>query len=316
MAPVRPYDRRVSHRRSAALLVAAVGGAVLVLALVGQLSRLEWPGTSAGHRPSPAVGQRAQAPAGSDLVTRLAVAGDTGTGDAVVRATAEEIMEQGSAAPYDALLLLGDLIYDEGDPARVEDVVVAPFARVLETGAELVPVLGNHDYIGGRQEAILAELGRDHPWYVERVGPVKLVVLDSNVVEDEAQSEWLRGTLSSPEAPGTWTIVAMHHPAYSAGAHGSDLDVREAWVDLFSEYGIPLVLAGHDHNYERSVPQGGVTYVVSGAAAKLRPVGRQDFTAVSASTLHFVDLLAYEDRLVGRAIDQDGNLLDEFTLTR
>lgn len=122
-------------------------------------------------------------------------------------------MEQGSAAPYDALLLLGDLIYDEGDPARVEDVVVAPFARVLETGAELVPVLGNHDYIGGRQEAILAELGRDHPWYVERVGPVKLVVLDSNVVEDEAQSEWLRGTLSSPEAPGTWTIVAMHHPA-------------------------------------------------------------------------------------------------------
>lgn len=56
--------------------------------------------------------------------------------------------------------------------------------------------------------------------------------------------------------------------------------------------------------------------MVSGAAAKLRPVGRQDFTAVSASTLHFVDLLAYEDRLVGRAIDQDGNLLDEFTLTR
>lgn len=108
----------------------------------------------------------------------------------------------------------------------------------------------------------------------------------------------------------------MHRPAYSAGRHGSNQDVREAWSALFARYDVPLVMAGHDHDYERSTPQDGVVYVVSGGGAKLRPAGRQDFTAVSASTLHYVDMLAYDDRLVVRGIDQQGLLVDEFSITR
>ena len=57
-------------------------------------------------------------------------------------------------------------------------------------------------------------------------------------------------------------------------------------------------------------------YVVSGAGAKTRPVGHRAFTAVSSATLHSPDLLAYDDHLVGRAIDQQGNLLDTFTIRR
>ena len=115
---------------------------------------------------------------------------------------------------------------------------------------------------------------------------------------------------------GAWTIAAMHHPAYSAGHHGSEPAVRQAWGPLFADAGVRLVLAGHDHDYQRSIPQDGVTYVVSGAGAKTRRVGQQDFTAVSSATLHYLDLLVYDDHLIGRAIDQDGNLLDSFTLTR
>jgi hypothetical protein len=47
-----------------------------------------------------------------------------------------------------------------------------------------------------------------------------------------------------------------------------------------------------------------------------RPTGHEDFTAVSASTLHFVDMLVYSDRIVLRAIDQDGMVVDMFTLRR
>lgn len=78
----------------------------------------------------------------------------------------------------------------------------------------------------------------------------------------------------------------------------------------------PPVLAGHDHDYQRSLPQDGVTYVVSGAAAKLRPTGSQPFNAVSASTRHFVDLLVHPDRLELRAVDQQGRPVDAVTLTR
>jgi hypothetical protein len=108
----------------------------------------------------------------------------------------------------------------------------------------------------------------------------------------------------------------MHHPAYSAGDHGSTADVQETWSPLFAEYDVPLVLAGHDHDYQRSKPVDGVTYVISGAAAKLRATGTKDFTAVSSSTRHFLDLLFYDDRLVGRAIDQSGRLVDAFEISR
>lgn len=77
-------------------------------------------------------------------------------------------------------------------------------------------------------------------------------------------------------------------------------------------YEVPLVLAGHD--YQRSTPQNGVTYVVSGAGAKLRPAGSLAFTAVSTSTLHYLDLAFYDNRLLGRATDQSGRLIDTFTL--
>lgn len=245
---------------------------------------------------------------------RIAVAGDTGTGTALQWRTARTMFLQGQSRPYDALVLLGDLIYPSGEAALVQDVVTGPFSPVLSQGTELVPVLGNHDYQSGEQQQILAALDRRSSWYVERVGTVRVIALDSNRVGDPAQTEWLQAVLAEPQPPGTWTIAAMHHPPYSAGAHGSDLDVRRAWGDLFAQHDVPLVLAGHDHDYQRSTPQDGVTYVVSGAGAKLRPTGEADFTAVSSSTLHYLDLLVYDDKLVGRAIDHNGKTFDEFII--
>jgi predicted MPP superfamily phosphohydrolase len=247
---------------------------------------------------------------------RIAVAGDTGTGDRAERSTVERIVADGRDDPHDALLLLGDLVYEDGDADLTDERVTDPFAPVTDAGAELLPVLGNHDYESGEEDEILAELGRSDRWYVDEVGSVRVVVLDSNEVDDEEQTDWLRDTLAEPQPAGTWTIVAMHHPAYSAGEHGSDLDVREEWSPLFAKYDVPLVLAGHDHDYQRSLPLEGVTYVVSGGGAKLRPTGHEEFTAVSASVLHYLDLLFYDDRIVGRAVDQSGHLVDSFTIDR
>ena len=246
---------------------------------------------------------------------RIAIAGDTGTRTAAEDATAKrmELEAERQGNPYDALLLLGDIVYQDGDSALTRESVTEPFAGVLQD-AELIPVLGNHDIQSDEQDEIFDELGRDSAWYAEQVGPLRVIVLDSNQVDNDRQTDWLRGVLAEDQAPGTWTVVAMHHAPYSAGKHGSDEDIQEAWVPLFVQADVPLVLAGHDHDYQRSFPQQGVTYVVSGAGAKLRPTGREDFTAVSTSTLHYVDLLVYEDRLEGRAIDQQGQLIDKFTI--
>ncbi|GAA2553868.1 metallophosphoesterase family protein [Pseudonocardia hydrocarbonoxydans] len=157
---------------------------------------------------------------------------------------------------------------------------------MLDGPTRLVPVLGNHDVVRGEQDA---------------------------------QTAWLDRALAVPDPPGAWTIVAMHHPAFSAGAHGTDadvLDLRARWAPIFARHRVPLVLAGQVHDHQRSRPQDGVTYVVSGAAAKLRPTESQPFTAVSTSTRHFLDLAVHPDRLELRAVDQDGRLVDTVTRTR
>ena len=76
-----------------------------------------------------------------------------------------------------------------------------------------------------------------------------------------------------------------------------------------------LVLAGHDHDYQRSQTIDGVTYVVSGGAAKTRSTSRADFTETAWSTYHFVDLAVWPDRLELRAIDQHGEVFDSVSLT-
>lgn len=248
--------------------------------------------------------------------TRLAFAGDTGTGPGSgIDATVQTMTEQARVRGYDALVLLGDLIYPEGDSAQTAPRITRVFEPVTARGAELVPVLGNHDYMSGEQDDILARLLRSRTWYTRTIGVARIVVLDSERVDDPRQNAWLERTLATPTA-AAWTMVAMHKPAYSAGYHGSDEQIQNRWVPLFEQYDVPLVLAGHDHDYQRSRPIHGVTYVVTGGAATLRPTGREDFTAVSASTLHYTDVLLTRHRLVLRAIDQDGGQIDDLRLSQ
>jgi 3',5'-cyclic AMP phosphodiesterase CpdA len=161
----------------------------------------------------------------------------------------------------------------------------------------------------GHAPAQVAALGMPGRWWSHDFGDVLLVGLDSTLVDDPDQRAWLDDTLAG--ATERWRIVVVHHPPYSAGYQGSSLDVRLAFSPLFERYGVQLVVSGHDHDYQRSEPIGGVTYVVSGGAAGTRRTGEEDFTAVSFSWHHFVELAVFPDRLVVRAINQDRRVADE-----
>lgn len=244
---------------------------------------------------------------------RLLVAGDVGTGDEQEQRTAEAAAARGGARGWDALLLLGDNIYENGDPAKARETVFEPFADVLGRGVPLLAALGNHDIRAGNGPAQLAALGQPGPWFARRFGPLLVVVLDSNRPEDPAQRAWLERTLADDDAP--WTVAAMHQPMRSAGYHGSDEDVRRAFAPLFEKYHVQLALAGHDHDFQRSRVINGTTYLVSGAAAKLRPTGSNADTVVSRSIRHFLDLTVDGGRLTVQAVDQSGQVFDEAVLS-
>lgn len=252
------------------------------------------------------------APLAEAPMLRIAAVGDVGDGGADFHETAAEMYLAGRDHAFDVVLLLGDNIYPKGDPADLQARVIDPLQPLLDAGAELRAIIGNHDVmVDGYGDEQLLRLGMPGRWHaVERHG-VLLVGLDSEH-DDPEQLRWLEETLATSRA--TWKIVALHRPPYSAGYQGSDLAIRERWTPILQRHGVQLVLSGHDHDYQRSRPIEGTTYVVSGAGSSTRRTGTEDFTAVAFAVQHFVDIAVYPERLLLRAIAGDGRVFDEVSI--
>jgi 3',5'-cyclic AMP phosphodiesterase CpdA len=238
----------------------------------------------------------------------LLVVGDIGDSGRRLEELAAVVAGLDRRTNADALLLLGDNVYPSGDPDRLPDTVFGPFGPVLAAGTDLLAILGNHDVAKGHGEAQMAALGMEGRWWSRRYGDVLLVGLDSNDPDNPEQLAWLEETLGSTDA--TWRIVALHHPPYSAGYQGSSTGTRRVFSPVFARHGVQLVLSGHDHDYQRSAPIDGVTYVVSGAGSGRRGTGEDPFTAVSWSFRHAVDIGITGDTLLLRAVGTDGRVAD------
>ncbi|MSQ83771.1 MAG: hypothetical protein EXR77_12945 [Myxococcales bacterium] len=203
----------------------------------------------------------------------------------------------------------------------------------------LLPVQGNHEVFAAvyyNQFALPAMPGLpsdyvEHAWALD-FGNVHFVGLDSNSLEScEDTAKWLAADLQKAQNDKDidWTIVQYHHTTYSAGPHGQTGYVVATWVPLFEKHGVDLVINGHDHLYERSVPiiankettqDKGVTYVVAGGFfAPPYKNGTKWWTKVSVhgEKNNYAQLLVNGKALTVTAWSGDGNeKLDEFTLTR
>jgi 3',5'-cyclic AMP phosphodiesterase CpdA len=307
--PARAPGRR---RRIGVAVIAVVG----LLALVGGslYGRQLW--SVLTHRKGAPTVTWPVPPFAADArpLSRIAVAGDVGEGEEEEWQTAWAMRQVSfDDAPYDALLLLGDNVYPSGDPARLAYTVFRPFAIVLEQQPALLAIVGNHD--AGYADEQMDILGMPGTWWTTTIGEdVRVIGLDSNHVDDPRQLAFLEETLRDATEP--WKIVAVHEPPYSAGYQGSNLAVRDTFGPVFERGGVQLVLSGHEHDYQRTEPIRGVTYVISGAAGRTRGTGDAPLTAASWSVLHFVDVNVYDDHLLIRAIDQNGRAFDEVVVDR
>jgi 3',5'-cyclic AMP phosphodiesterase CpdA len=75
------------------------------------------------------------------------------------------------------------------------------------------------------------------------------------------QRAWLEAELAAARGDEEidWIVVCMHQVAMSsAHLNGADLGIRQQLMPLFDAYGVDLVVAGHEHHYERTFPVRGV----------------------------------------------------------
>ncbi|MBI3980111.1 MAG: metallophosphoesterase [Chloroflexi bacterium] len=264
------------------------------------------------------------APEGSAPFT-FAVIGDAGVGSEAQWAIAE-VLDQ---LDPDLVLITGDVVYPSGALADYLPKFFLPYERLIRR-RPIYPALGNHDYLTDRARPYLdvfrlsAGSSGTERYYSFDYGAAHFSVLDSNQALDPAspQYRWLAADLASTAQ--FWKFVFLHHPPFSSSKHGSSLELREALAPLFERLGVDVVFAGHDHNYERTIPiqlagPGGraVTYVVTGGGgAPLYPAGRSDFTAVSRSISHTVRLLVDGPRFILEAVDSTGAVFDRWILNR
>jgi 3',5'-cyclic AMP phosphodiesterase CpdA len=76
-----------------------------------------------------------------------------------------------------------------------------------------------------------------------------------------AQKRWLERELARARRSDgiDWIVVCMHQVSMSsAHFNGADLGIRENWLPLFDQYGVDLVVAGHEHHFERTFPVRGI----------------------------------------------------------
>lgn len=244
------------------------------------------------------------------------VFGDSGSG----RAEQWMVRDQLLTVPSEFVVHVGDVAYENGSMESFEEFFFEPYAEIGHS-VPFFLTAGNHDLRtagGGPYYEIF-----EHPTnggddlggrYSFDWGPIHFISINTNDIEEDERA-WVAEDLASTDKP--WKIAYMHHPMYSSGSeHGSNLVARGILEDVLVEHGVQLVFAGDDHHYERTSPQRGVTYIVTGGGGRgTRPVGHSDFTVFSEDVLHFVSVHVEGSDLRLYAIDAMGAVFDSVHLT-
>jgi hypothetical protein len=278
----------------------------------------------AGGEPLGPAASFRTAPAPSATRVRFAALGDFG----VDAPPAHQIVAAIASAQADFVITTGDNVYPDAKPEEVE----RNYLRLLAPLAARVPIfpsLGNHDYRTDEARPFLQAvfLPDNNPARTERYysfdwGPLHLVALDTECLggrtsacDAHAQLAWAGRDLKSSPAP--WKIVYFHVPIYSSGEHGSARSM-EGLARVLEWGGAALVLSGHEHDYERIEPPGGVVYIVTGGGgAKLRGFGEPvAHSKARASEHHFLLVEIDGAVLSGRALRPDGTEIDAFRIER
>jgi predicted MPP superfamily phosphohydrolase len=246
---------------------------------------------------------------------KFAVIGDNGTGEAPQYETAQQMLSSRSSFPFDFVLMLGDNLYGSQKPQDFVTKFERPYGPLLDAGVRFYAALGNHDKPTNRSYAPFNMAGERY--YTFASPPVRFFILDTNLM-DRPQLTWIEETLERASEP--WKIVSFHHPIYSDGdRHGSNVELRVMLEPLLVRHGVSVVFSGHEHIYERTTPQKGITYFVEGSSGQLRKGGVTPSSLTAASfaddrTFMLVEIA--NEQLFFQTLSRTGRVVDSGVIER
>ena len=236
------------------------------------------------------------------------------------------------------LVHTGDIV-DNGDKTSQWDNFSGAAKSEL-MNLPIVPVVGNHDVLNKNLTNYSAKNFTDRfnlpteqdtgapagTVYSFDYGNAHIAVMNTECgsTNFKKQGEWLRSDMK--KSSKTWKIVALHKGPY--GATYDTTDIRKAWVPLFDELGIDLVLQGHDHNYVRSYPlkkgavvnpgKGTLYMVGNSGGVKFYPPKSRSWQEVDLQpkTQMYIAVTVSDMEMVINAYDSKNTLRDSVTIKK
>jgi hypothetical protein len=160
---------------------------------------------------------------------------------------------------------LGDLVYDAASLAQFQTCYGSAWGKFKERTR---PALGNHEYREAKAAPYFQYWGSQagpagKGYYSYELGAWHVVVLNTNCeaaglggcAAGSPQELWLRRDLQ--EHRGSCVLAYGHHALFSSGifrSHAVHPELKRLWEDLYAAHA-DLMLAGHEHSYERFAPQ-------------------------------------------------------------
>jgi hypothetical protein len=248
----------------------------------------------------------------------FAAVGDTGDGSPEAARLARRVL----AGRPDFLIHLGDFAYRRGKVAEFATRFFRPYRRLLRR-VPIMPTPGNHDLVRGSvYRDLFASTADDErtdaPHYAFDWGAAHFASVAFPEFARDAKStdSWLATDLAGVPA-ARWRVVFLHEPSYTAGGKATVAGLRETFEPVVEAAHVDLVLAGHQHFYERGRPtcaftrDAAVLHVTSGGGgANLDPAAVHPNFARSISATHYLRVRVTADALEIRAIDLAGHVLD------
>lgn len=333
----------VSPLRGAVLEVRPVGALAAPPAVFAPAAALApLPAASAPVLTAPSAATPLQPPVSAPMpaavpgLHRLAVVGDAGTADHHQQAVADAMAAERARAPFASVLVLGDNVYQNGEPEKFDAAIRDPYRALFDGGARFFPVMGNHDVRTRGGEEQRAYWGAPR-WYKASLGTVDAFALDTTILIPHHQKHAYDDALPQTEALAremlAWldaelgrstarhVVVYGHHPLYVSTNEeqkvAESARLRELLEPILKKHGVKLYLSGHKHHYERSRPVDGVTHLISGAGGQLSDKPDVYPSGVAETVIkkrHFLVLEAEDDGLRVKALNKHDEVLDEFII--
>ena len=265
------------------------------------------------------------------------------TADLAVNANTKENLKNIEKVDPEIILFVGDLRNDNGSP-------VGWFEMTEFLGKDRIRIaVGNHDIVHQNEYQTYYNLPKE--FYSFDFGNVHFIILatDSSISTAGEQFQFLSTDLQSAANNSAidWIIVGLHKPIYSDGMNILirdtkniiDLEHMIYWrtivQPLFDNYGVDLVLQGHNQFYERFKPlsfdsivtdnnssnyvdpQGQIYVTVGTGGHKIHEVPKKsDLSEVQHKMFGFLKLTPDGKTLNGEFISLDEEVIDKFQIKK